>query len=140
MALYKVQWSILANHRPEIRSRKSVSKSVPRIQMMSHHMSKPCETLPCSPDFHDTLLALASFHSHFTSYTMEGPYTGHLIDRVWHSGLKSRRSRPNLNLDPEIWYWDWRLKFEISRSRTGIWNSKSKFRDLGSVFGIDSEN
>ena len=49
---------------------------------MSHHLSKPCETLVLSPDFHVILLALASFHSQFTPYTMEGPYTGHLIDSL----------------------------------------------------------
>ena len=38
--------------------------------MMSHHMSKPCETLPCSPDFHDILLAQATFHSHWTPYVI----------------------------------------------------------------------
>ena len=34
-----------------------VSQSAARIHMMSHQMSKPCGTLPCSPDFHDTHLA-----------------------------------------------------------------------------------
>ena len=47
----------LANHRTELKWDKNVSQSAVGFQMMSHHMSKPCETLPCSSDFHDTLLA-----------------------------------------------------------------------------------
>ena len=49
-----------ANHRPEPKLGERVSQSVARIQMMSLEMSKTCEILPCSPDFHDTLLAPAS--------------------------------------------------------------------------------
>ena len=44
----------LTNSRPELISGESVSQSVAHIQMMSHHMSKPCESLPCSSYFHDT--------------------------------------------------------------------------------------
>ena len=36
--------------------------------MMTHHITKPCETLPCSSDFSDTHLAPASFDSHRTPY------------------------------------------------------------------------
>ena len=44
----------LANHKPEPKLGESVSQSAARFQIMSHHMSRPCETLPCSPDFHNT--------------------------------------------------------------------------------------
>ena len=37
--------------------------------MLSHHMSKPCETLPRFSDFHDTLLVPANFHFHCNSNT-----------------------------------------------------------------------
>ena len=50
---------MLANQRPRSRTKldKSVSQSAARIRMMSHHMNKPCETLPCASDYHDTRLA-----------------------------------------------------------------------------------
>ena len=47
-----------ANHKQESKYGERVSQSGVYIQVMSHQMSKPCETLHCSPDFHDTLLAL----------------------------------------------------------------------------------
>ena len=56
----------LANTRLELKLGKSVSQSAGRIQMMSHHMSKPCETLHCSSDFYGTLLAPVSFHFNST--------------------------------------------------------------------------
>ena len=49
--------------------------------MMSHQMSIPCETLPCSPDFHDTLLTPASFHSHFTTLPRSNIFTLNFINR-----------------------------------------------------------
>ena len=55
-----------ANHRPEPKLGERVRQSAARIRMISHQMSKPCETLPCSSDFQDTLLAPDRFHSHFT--------------------------------------------------------------------------
>ena len=33
---------VIANHRTEFQLGKIVSQSAARIQMMSHHMSKPC--------------------------------------------------------------------------------------------------
>ena len=36
-------------------------KSAARIQMMSHYMSKACETLPCSSNFHATFFAPLAF-------------------------------------------------------------------------------
>ena len=50
-----------AHHRQELKLGESVSQSTPCIQMMSHHLIKLCESLPCSSDFHDTLLAYVSF-------------------------------------------------------------------------------
>ena len=47
-----------------------VSQSAACIQMLSHQLSKPSETLPCPQKFHNTLLARAIFHSHFTFYTI----------------------------------------------------------------------
>ena len=44
----------LANHRPELELGKTAGQSAARIQMMSHHMSKPSGTVSCSSDFHDT--------------------------------------------------------------------------------------
>ena len=46
----------LTNHRQELKFDKAVSQSAARIQMMSHYMTKPYETLPCPSDFHDPLL------------------------------------------------------------------------------------
>ena len=46
-----------ANHRPELKLGRTVSQSATRIEMMSHYMSKACETLPCPSDFHHTLPA-----------------------------------------------------------------------------------
>ena len=63
--------SASANHRPESQLGERVSLSAARIQMMSYQMSQPCETLPYSPDFHVKLLAPASFHSHFTPYSLQ---------------------------------------------------------------------
>ena len=45
----------LANHRPDLKLGKSVSHSVASSQMMSHQISKPCETVPRSSNFHVTL-------------------------------------------------------------------------------------
>ena len=59
-----------ANHRPELQLGESVGQSAARIQMMSHRMSQPCEVLPYSSDFHDTLLVPTSFHSHCTLYIL----------------------------------------------------------------------
>ena len=59
--------NVTANHRPRFRA----SQSAARIQKISHQMSKPCETLPCSPDFHATLLAPASFNSLLTPYVIK---------------------------------------------------------------------
>ena len=59
----------LANHRPQILLGKSVGQLAARIQMMSHHMSKPCEILPRSSDFHDTLL-VPCLQYHFTTYSI----------------------------------------------------------------------
>ena len=39
---------VSANHKPEFKSGKTVSQSAASIQMMSHHMSKPCEPISCS--------------------------------------------------------------------------------------------
>lgn len=58
----------LVNHRPEPKLSESASQSVARIKLMSNHMSKPYENLPCSTDFYDTLLTHASLHSHCISY------------------------------------------------------------------------
>ena len=44
----------LANHRLELKLRKSISQSVVRFQMMSHYKSKPRETLP-APQIFGTL-------------------------------------------------------------------------------------
>ena len=44
----------LANHRPELQLGENDSKSGAH-QMVSHQMSEPFKTLPCSSDFHDTL-------------------------------------------------------------------------------------
>ena len=52
----------------------SVSQSAARIQMMSHLMSKPCETVPCSSDFHDAPIAPVSFHSHCSLYIFQKFY------------------------------------------------------------------
>ena len=52
---------MLANQRPRFRLRFSqsqgrtwiwdrVSQSAARIQMLSHQLSKPCETIPCTPE------------------------------------------------------------------------------------------
>ena len=57
-----------ANPSPQPKLDEHVSQSAADIQMMSHQMSKPCLTLPCNSDFHDTLLVAASFHSHCTPY------------------------------------------------------------------------
>ena len=51
---------------------KIVIQSAARIQMMNHIMSKPCKTLPCPSDFHDTLLAPITsllLHLNSTPYT-----------------------------------------------------------------------
>ena len=53
----------LANHRPEVKLDKSISQSATRVHMMSHHMSKTCETRPCASDFHLTFLAPLFFTS-----------------------------------------------------------------------------
>ena len=57
-----------ANCTPESKLGLRISQSEAGIQIMSHQMRKLCGILPCSPDFHDTLLVPDSFHSHFTSY------------------------------------------------------------------------
>ena len=46
-----------ANHKSEPKLGECVSQSAGRIRMMCHQISKPCETLPCSQDFHDKLIA-----------------------------------------------------------------------------------
>ena len=51
------------NERPDFISGKSVSQSATCNQLISHHMSEPCETLPCSSDFHDTLFTPLFFAS-----------------------------------------------------------------------------
>ena len=67
-----------ANLRPDPKLGELVSQSVARIQMMSHQMSQPFENLPCSPDFHDTLLApLVFIHSLYHIY--EGYMIGYMI-------------------------------------------------------------
>ena len=53
----------LANHIQELKLDQSVSQLAARIQMMTHHMSKDCETLPCPSDFQDTLFASLLFIS-----------------------------------------------------------------------------
>ena len=50
----------MPKHRPERKLGKTVSQTAARIQMITHHMSKYCEILPCSSDFHDT--AIFFFH------------------------------------------------------------------------------
>ena len=62
-----------ANHRPQPQLGKRVSQSSACIHV-SHQMSKHCGTLPYSPDCHDTQLAHASFHSHFTSYMQDAKF------------------------------------------------------------------
>ena len=51
-----------ANLRPDLKLGKSASHSAARIQMMSHHMSKPCETVPRSSNFHITLPSAVIFN------------------------------------------------------------------------------
>ena len=51
----------LINQRPELKLDKSNSQSAARIQMMSDYMSKACETLPCSSNFHATFFAPLAF-------------------------------------------------------------------------------
>ena len=57
------------NLRPELKLGKSVSQSAARIQMMS----QPCETVPCSLDFHERLLAPVIFYSYCNPYTLFSP-------------------------------------------------------------------
>ena len=57
-----------------------------RIQMMNQHMSQPCETLPCSSDFHDTLLDPVTFHFDYTPYIIResrtaNAYGGFLVNQ-----------------------------------------------------------
>ena len=58
----------LANHRPEIKLDRSLSRTAARILTMSHQMSKSYETLSCPSDFHDTLLAHVTFYFNCTPY------------------------------------------------------------------------
>ena len=51
-----------AIHRPDPKLGERVSQSAARIQM-GYQMSKPCEAVPCFPDFYNVLE-----HSHFISY------------------------------------------------------------------------
>ena len=60
----------LANHRPQILLGESVGQLAARIQMMSHHMSKPCEILPRSSDFHDAFFVPVCFKYHFLTYSI----------------------------------------------------------------------
>ena len=61
----------LANHRLKLKLGKSVSQSAARIQMVSHHMSKSCENLPCSSNFHDTHIAPGVFHHRCKTDTIQ---------------------------------------------------------------------
>ena len=58
----------LANHRPELKFDKVDRPWVARIPIMSHHMSKPCKTLPCPSDFHNTLFAPVTFPFNRSTY------------------------------------------------------------------------
>ena len=55
---------ISANQRRKFRLR--FGQSAAPIQMMSHHLSKPCENLPYPSDFHDTHLAPVTFRFNCT--------------------------------------------------------------------------
>ena len=57
----------LAKHSSELKFDKGVSQSAARIQMISHHMSKPCKAFPCPSDFHNSFRYF-SFHL-FSQYT-----------------------------------------------------------------------
>ena len=61
----------MANHRPELESGKSVSQSAARIQIMSHHFSRPWETPPFCSSIHENPRPAISHLNYNSNNTQE---------------------------------------------------------------------